>query len=125
MATIRKVGDVIAWTNNLSAGSGTVTKGSLVHLGKGMFGVAQDAIAFGATGNMIIAGEIEASALFTANMTVGQCLKNDSANIIAVTKLQIPVTASAGTTVTFSNLRVHQAVTAATAAQTVRMKLVG
>lgn len=125
MATYRKEGNVVAWTNNLTAGSGTVAKGTLIHLGNGQFGLAQDAIAYGATGNVILVGEIQASALFTANMTVGQFVKNDSANIIAVTKLQIPAIASAGTTATFSNLRLHQNVTASTAAQTVTMKLIG
>ena len=125
MATYRKEGNVVAWTNNLTAGSGTVAKGALIHLGNGQFGLAQDAIAYGATGNVILVGEIQASALFTANMTVGQMLKNDSANVVAVTKLQIPKVASAGTSVIFSNLRLHQNVTAATAAQTVTMKLIG
>lgn len=121
----RKEGNVISWTNNLTAGSGTVTKGTLIHLGKNMFGLAQDAIAFGATGNVIVAGEIVKSALFTANMTVGQFLQNDSTNIVAVTKLQIPTVTSVGSTVKFSNLRLQQNVTAATAAQTVTMKLTG
>lgn len=125
MASYRKEGNVIAWTNNLTAGSGTVAKGALIHLGKNMFGVAQDAIAFGATGNVIVAGQVDASVLVTANLTVGQFVKNDSANIVAVTKIQIPLAASVGSTVTFSNLRVQQAVTAATAAQTVTMKLTG
>jgi len=118
MATYRKTGNVISWVNNLTAGSGTVSKGDLVHLGKGKFGVAVDDIAFGASGELIVQGYFEGGSAILPTAKIGNNLENSSANIMVVTTLQIPVVASATMTYNNSNLTIDDDVTSSTAVQT-------
>jgi len=115
----RKEGNVISWTNNLTAGSGTVAKGSLVHLGAGKFGVAADAIAFGASGEVIVKGAFTGgSAIINETVKIGQSLVNNDADIIVVAQLKKQVVATAGSTIDMSNLYLAGDITAATASQT-------
>jgi predicted RecA/RadA family phage recombinase len=120
----RKAGNVISWTNNLTT-PGTVAKGSLVHLGAGKFGVAVDAIASGASGEVIVKGAFTGgSAIIDETVKVGQSLVNNDANIIVVAQLKTQVTASAGATIDMSNLYLAQDITASSAAQSFNYVLI-
>lgn len=122
MNNYRKEANVISWTNNLTAGEGTVAKGSLVHIGNNKFGVAVDAIAFGATGELIVKGAFtEGSAIINETVKVGESLVNTSANIMVVTNLQtqafVPSTTTVSTTIDISNLYLSEDITASATAQ--------
>jgi predicted RecA/RadA family phage recombinase len=119
----RKDGNIISWTNNLTAGTGTVAKGSLVHIGNNKFGVAVDAIAFGASGELIVRGSFTGgSAIINETVKVGNTLLNSSADIMVVTTLK---TATAALTGDFSNLYLTKDVTASSSAQSFEYKLTG
>jgi hypothetical protein len=123
VATYRKPSNVVSWTNNLTAGSGTVSKGDLVHLGKGKFGVAVDDIAYGAAGELIVQGYFENGSAILPTSVIGDTLENTTANIMTVTTLQIPVVTSATMTFNNSNLQIMEGITASTAAQTFKFIL--
>lgn len=118
----RKEANVISWTNNLTAGSGTVAKGSLVHIGNNKFGVAVDAIAFGETGELIVKGAFtEGSAIINETVKVGETLVNNEADIKVVTTLKtqafVPSTTTVSTTIDVSNLYLTKDITASGSAQ--------
>jgi predicted RecA/RadA family phage recombinase len=117
----RKDSNIISWTNNLTAGSGTVAKGSLVHIGNGMFGVAVDAIAFGATGELIVRGYFTGgSAIINETLTVGKALFNSTTDIMVVTTLaskSVTESGSATVLIDMSNLRLASDNTASASAQ--------
>lgn len=117
----RKDSNIISWTNNLTAGSGTVTKGSLVHIGCGMFGVAVDAIAFGATGELIVRGYFTGgSAIINENLIAGKALFNSSTDVMVVTTLvsrSVAESGSATVLLDMSNLRLAADNTASASAQ--------
>lgn len=117
----RKDSNIISWTNNLTAGTGTVAKGSLVHIGNGMFGVAVDAIAFGATGELIVRGYFTGgSAIINETLTAGKALFNSSTDIMVVTTLasrDVDEDGSADVLLDMSNLRLAEDITADASAQ--------
>lgn len=117
----RKDSNIISWTNNLTAGTGTVAKGSLVHIGNGMFGVAVDAIAFGATGELIVRGYFTGgSAIINETLTAGKALFNSSTDIMVVTTLAsraVDEKGSANVLLDMSNLRLAEDITADASAQ--------
>jgi predicted RecA/RadA family phage recombinase len=127
MAIYRKENNVMSWTNN-AANSGTITKGSLVHIGNGKFGVAVDAIAFGATGELIVKGYFEAgSAIINETVKVGQSLYNDDTDVTIVdTLVSVSVVESGSATVPIntSNLYLAQDITANGAAQAFKFVLI-
>ena len=126
-ATYRKDANVITWTNNLTAGSGTVAKGALVHIGNGKFGVAVDAIAYGASGELIIHGYFEnGSAIINENLTIGQDLYNNSTDIMTVTTLksvEVDESGSATVEITRSNMFLAEDITADSSAQSFKFFL--
>ena len=125
----RKNGNIISWTNNLTAGSGTVSKGSLVHIGNNKFGVAVDAIAFGASGELIVRGGFTGgSAIINESIKVGASLVNNEADIKVVATLKsqtVDPTATAAITLNASNLYLAGDITASTSAQTFVYHLIG
>ena len=117
---------VITWTNN-AAGSADISKGDLVHVGNGLFGVAVDDIDFGDSGQLIIQGVVDnVSVIFNDAGTVGQAVKNTNTNIGAVTTLvanTVDPTATSAITLVTTNLRLGEDVTASSAAQTISIIL--
>lgn len=117
----RKDSNIISWTNNLTAGTGTVPKGSLVHIGNGMFGIAVDDIAFGATGELIVRGYFTGgSAIINETLTAGKALFNSSTDIMVVTTLasrDVDEDGSADVLLDMSNLRLAEDITADASAQ--------
>jgi hypothetical protein len=106
--------NVINWTNNSAA---IATKGALLHLGNGLFGVAVDSIAISAVGPVIIDGYFEGvEAVVTSTATIGATLKNSATTVEIPSKLSANIMTSAGSTWPASNLRLMTAITAATTA---------
>lgn len=128
MAEYRKDNNVMSWVNNLTAGTGSVAKGAIVHIGNNKFGVAVDEIAYGATGELIMKGYFEAgSAIINETLKIGESLYNNEADIKVVTQLKtVSVTESGSETVAIetSNMYLAQDVTADAAAQTFKFVLI-
>jgi predicted RecA/RadA family phage recombinase len=128
MAIYRKESNVISWTNNLTAGSGTVSKGDIVHIGNNKFGVAVDDIEFGESGELIVKGYFEAgSAIINETVTIGQSLCNYDTDIKTVAQLKtVSVNESGSATVKLdtSNLYLAEDITADSSAQSFKFILI-
>lgn len=106
---LRKEGAVIPWVNDKSA---DIAKGALVHIGGGQFGVTVNAVADGATGEVLVQGYFDGGvATADGAISKGSMLQLSSETALATLTLKIQDTTATATQSIISNLRAPKAYT--------------